>query len=71
MTCLSCQAREHDRWSGRFNFLCTNCCADLVLTAKPSKRLAESMLAAIAYRRDAPPREEILACVRQKLEKLL
>lgn len=68
MTCTQCQTREMGTL-GRFDLCCTNCCADLVLQAYPSKPLAERMLAAIAYRRDRPPRAEILECVKQKLAK--
>lgn len=68
MTCAHCQARETGTL-GHFDLYCTSCCADLVLQGYPSKQLAERMLAAIAYRKDRPPRAEILECVKQKLAK--
>lgn len=55
--------------AGRFNLSCMSCCAALVLSTYPSKQRAESMLAAIARHRDAPPRAEILESVRQSLER--
>jgi hypothetical protein len=60
MTCQACQARASNPHSGRYQFKCLECCAALVRSARPDKRHAGSLLAAIALHRDAPSREEIL-----------
>ena len=69
MTCESCQAHDINPISGRYHFGCLQCCTRLVLSAHPNKRLAASMLAAIARFRDAPGREQILESVHLTLEK--
>jgi len=60
MTCQACQARANDPISGRYNFMCLECCAALVRSARPDKRHAGSLLAAIALHKEAPSRQEIL-----------
>lgn len=69
MTCPHCQSYEQRPHYGGYQLRCLECCARLVLSAHPSKLHAMAMLAAIARFRDSPGREEILACVRQMMEK--
>lgn len=66
MTCPYCIAQPP---SGLGSFACLQCCARLVLSARPNKVAAEAMLAVIARHPDAPGRDAILACVRRTLEK--
>lgn len=69
MTCTSCQARQTNLASGLYSLACEECCAALVLSAYPSKRLATTMLAAIERFKGNPGRARVLACVAQKLER--
>lgn len=64
MTCQSCQARASNPHSGRYHFQCLECCAALVRSARPDKRHAGSLLAAIALHKEAPGREEILEALK-------
>ena len=54
MTCKQC-----DQGGGMYHLGCLECCARLVMSARPSKQRAGAMLAAIARHRDAPEREKI------------
>ncbi len=67
--CPACESSRQRATSGAYNFRCVHCCARLVLSAHPNKRQASVMLAAIARFRDAPGRDEVLACVAQELTK--
>lgn len=69
MKCCQCESSTQRPNSGEYSLKCVECCARLVLSARPSKRLAEKMLAAIARQPGAPGRDEVLACVAQKLTK--
>lgn len=69
MTCESCATRKARPFSGAYSFRCVACCAALVLTAHPNKRLAAGHLAAIDRFRENPGRELVLECVRQELER--
>jgi len=66
VTCPYCTAPQP---SGLGSFACLQCCARLVLSARPNKVAAQAMLAAIARHPDAPGRAEILACARRTPEK--
>lgn len=63
---MSSASRPH---SGAYNFRCLQCCARLVVSTHPDKHQAKVMLAAIARFERAPAREDVLACVRQMMEK--
>jgi len=69
MTCQQCESSKQRPHSGAYSFKCVECCCRLVLSARPDKRLAASMLAAIDRFPDNPGRERILECVRQTLTK--
>lgn len=69
MTCPHCQSYAEQPHYGGYQATCVQCCARLVMSAYPSKLHAMAMLAAIARFRDAPGRDEILACVRRLMEK--
>ena len=47
--------------SGVFNLLCLGCCARLVLSARPLRRVQEVMLASIARMPGAPSRAQVLS----------
>ena len=47
---------------------CVICCATLVLSARPSKERASSMLVHISRVKGAPDRKEILSTVNQMIE---
>lgn len=47
-----------------YDFKCARCCARLVASARPSRKLQEHMLAAIAQFKEAASREEILNILR-------
>jgi hypothetical protein len=67
--CQACESSRRRVTSGAYNFRCVHCCARLVLSAHPNKKQASVMLAAIARFRDAPGRDEVLACVALELTK--
>lgn len=69
MTCPHCESSKQQRFYGGYQVRCLPCCARLVLSTHPNKVHAMAMLAVIARYRDSPGREEILACVRQMMEK--
>lgn len=54
MTCQQCT-----QGGGMYHLGCLECCARLVMTTRPSKPRAGTMLAAIARYRGAPEREKI------------
>jgi hypothetical protein len=69
MTCQPCNLSKQQPKGGVYNFMCLNCCARLVLSAQPDKRLAMGMLEAIR-RFDGPHgRAAILGRVSQMLTK--
>ena len=69
MTCKQCESSKQRPHSGAYSFKCVECCSRLVLSTRPDKRLAASMLAAIERFPDNPGRERILESVRQTLTK--
>lgn len=69
VSCQACESSEQRPHCGLYQFQCLECCARLVLSAHPDKRQASAMLAAIARFKDAPGRDAILECVRQRLTK--
>ena len=71
MTCKQCESSKQQPHSGAYSFKCVECCSRLVLSTRPDKRLAASMLAAIERFPDNPGRERILESVRQTLMKPL
>ena len=58
--CAACESTKERRWHGVYNTTCTECCARLVISARPVKKLQEAMLAAIAMQKGAPTRAQIL-----------
>lgn len=66
MKCQFCESSKSPRVAGRVNLLCLGCCARLVLSASPDKRLATVHMAAIARLPGAPTRQDILAEVAKK-----
>ena len=64
MTCATCQSSKEQRWHGVYDTTCTACCARLVISARPVKKLQEAMLAAIAMQKGAPEREQILEYIK-------
>ena len=69
MTCKQCESSKQRPHSGAYSFKCVACCCRLVLSARPDKRLAASMLAAIERFPGNPGRERILVSVAQALTK--
>lgn len=67
--CPACESSKQRPHSGAYSFKCVECCCRLVLSTRPDKRLAASMLAAIERFPDNPGRERILECVKQTLTK--
>lgn len=67
--CLSCSKRSLNLLSGIYNATCVMCCADLMITAYPSKRHASVLLDSLTKFKDAPARKEILDEVKTKLER--
>lgn len=60
MKCAACTSSREQRWHGVYQLQCTECCARLVISARPNKRFQEAMLAAIAMQKGAPTRAQIL-----------
>lgn len=52
-----------DQPRGVYDLKCLDCCARLVLSTHPDRRLAAAMLAAIERVPGAPDRAEVLAAV--------
>lgn len=67
--CPQCESSKQLPHSGAYSFKCVECCSRLVLSARPDKRQAAAMLAAIERFSDNPGRERILESVRQALTK--
>lgn len=67
MTCRACDLAATDRHSGLYTLTCLACCIRLVLSTHPSRERAAAMLAVIERGPHAPPREAILAGVREAL----
>ena len=66
MTCDACTLSKEQRWHGVYDTTCTACCARLVISARPVKKLQEAMLAAIAMQNGAPTRAQILEYIKGK-----
>lgn len=66
MTCEFCESSKSQRVAGRVNLFCLGCCARLVQSANPEKRLAAGHLAAIERLPNAPIRSEILDEVKKR-----
>ncbi len=60
MTCVQCESSKRLPHSGVYNFHCVQCCARLVATAHPNKRMASVLLAAIGRCKEAPTRQAVL-----------
>ena len=66
------------RPAGRYNIMCLDCCARLVLSTRPDRAKAEAMLHVISIYRDrpagarrtkrAPSRKRVLARVKKIIE---
>ena len=69
MTCQQCESSKQRPHSGAYSFKCVECCCRLVLSTRPDKRLAASILAAIERFPENPGRDRILESVRQILTK--
>ncbi len=69
MTCPACEQAAKNPHCGSYRMQCLECCARLVLSAHPSKPQAASLLAAIERFPQNPGREQVLACVAQRLGK--
>lgn len=67
--CPQCESSRQRPNSGAYSFKCVECCCRLVLSARPDKRQAAAMLAAIERFPGNPGRERILESVRQALTK--
>lgn len=67
--CPQCESSKQLPHSGAYSFKCVECCSRLVLSARPDKRQAAAMLAAIERFPGNPGRERILESVRQALMK--
>ena len=65
MTCEACAARSTNPLSGLYHLDCLDCCARLVVSARPSRRQQEAMLQLIESGRDRPTREAVVARVRE------
>ncbi|CAB4139697.1 hypothetical protein UFOVP352_29 [uncultured Caudovirales phage] len=66
--CLSCEKRSLNLISGIYKAQCIMCCADLMLTAYPSKKHASTLIASLLNFKDAPPKEKILDELKNKLK---
>ena len=64
--CQFCESSKSPHAAGRVNLKCLGCCARLVLSASPDKRLAAGHLAAIERLPGAPSRTDILAEVAKR-----
>lgn len=64
--CSQCQTASTRLHCGVYNFACAPCCARLVATTKPDKRIAAAMLEAIARFKKSPHRSEILGLLSDK-----
>lgn len=62
MSCDTC-TKPHT-----YRLTCIDCCARLVLSARPSKEHAVAMLEAVGRHIGSPPRDKILARVRELME---
>jgi hypothetical protein len=66
--CNACEAHrkasEAGAPSGRYQLTCLDCCVRLVDSARPSKRQAAGMLAAIARQPGSPKRADILKALK-------
>jgi len=60
MGCEWCKRWKQGRKVGRYSFQCVGCCARLVLSARPDKRLAAGHLAALSLFEGAPSRAHVL-----------
>jgi len=64
--CLSCQQRAHGKARGAYQFRCPECCAALIRSARPMRRLQDGHIAAMErfHRRDWPAMwERIQRCL--------
>lgn len=55
-------------WGG-YDFGCLACCARLVLSASPDRKLARAQMAAISRFKGSPKLADVLQCVRQMTAK--
>lgn len=69
MTCPQCHRAQLSERIGVYDFKCLNCCVRLTMATYPDKRLGMKQLEAIFRFRHAPPRETLLASVKQSWEK--
>ncbi len=57
-----------DQPRGVYDLMCLDCCARLVLSARPSKAQAAAMLGAIERMPGSPTRAEVIEAVMAELE---
>lgn len=65
MTCEECQKAEASRHHGVYLLTCVQCCARLVVSARPNKAHQEAMLIVIARTHGAPSRQRVLDCIKE------
>lgn len=63
--CEHCHKAGINPWHGGYHFGCVGCCARIVISARPNKRLQESILVAISGYSKAPDRESIIEYIKQ------
>ena len=68
MICEACATRSANPRSGLYHLDCLDCCARLVMSARPCRRNQEAMLQLIESGRDRPTRESVLQRVRELSE---
>ena len=66
--CPQCAAATSMTHSGDYRASCIECCARLMRSARPNRRMASVLLAAIARLPGAPDRADILAHMKKTKE---
>lgn len=66
MSCTACaQHQASGIAGGRYDLHCLQCCARLVRSARPVRRMQETMLAVVTRREGRPSRAVVLAKVKE------
>ena len=63
--CPQCARAAHRPHAGDYQARCLDCCARLVRSARPDRRMASALLAAVARMPGAPDRAEVIAHLAQ------
>ena len=64
--CKACEQHRANAWSGAYFMRCVQCCARLVISARPNRLAQEAMLLCITRRQGNPSKADIINTIKTR-----